>query len=40
MSTIFETTPLIDSDSHVVEPPDLWTSRLPSKWADDTPRPE
>jgi uncharacterized protein len=40
MSTIFETTPIIDSDSHVVEPADLWTSRLASKWADDAPRPE
>jgi hypothetical protein len=28
MPTIFETTPIIDSDSHVIEPPDLWTSRL------------
>jgi hypothetical protein len=40
MSTIFQTTPLIDSDSHVAEPADLWTSRLASKWADDAPRPE
>jgi predicted TIM-barrel fold metal-dependent hydrolase len=31
--------PIIDSDSHVTEPPDLWTSRLPAKWADDAPAP-
>lgn len=29
---------IIDVDSHVIEPPDLWTSRMPSKWADITPR--
>jgi hypothetical protein len=23
MPTIFETTPIIDSDSHVIEPPDM-----------------
>lgn len=32
--------PVIDTDSHVSEPPDLWTSRLPSKWADVMPRVE
>ena len=25
---------IIDSDSHVIEPADLWTSRLPDKWGD------
>ena len=30
--------PIIDVDSHLSEPPDLWTSRLPSKWADVAPR--
>jgi len=34
------TIPIIDCDSHVTEPPDLWTSRLPKKWADLAPRPE
>ena len=29
--------PVIDCDAHVVEPPDLWTSRLPKKFADDAP---
>jgi uncharacterized protein len=29
---------LADVDSHVSEPPDLWVSRLPGKWADSMPR--
>ena len=29
--------PIIDTDTHVVEPPDLWTSRLSSKWGDLVP---
>jgi predicted TIM-barrel fold metal-dependent hydrolase len=30
---------IVDTDTHVVEPPDLWTSRLSaSKWGDDIPR--
>jgi uncharacterized protein len=28
---------VIDADTHVTEPPDLWTSRLPSKWRDAGP---
>jgi hypothetical protein len=40
MSTIFAPTPIIDSDSRFVEPPDLWTSRLAGKWVDDAPRPQ
>ena len=31
---------IISVDDHVVEPPDLWTSRLPKKYADRTPRVE
>ena len=27
---------VIDSDTHVIEAADLWTSRLPKKWADQT----
>jgi predicted TIM-barrel fold metal-dependent hydrolase len=35
------TTPfLISADSHVIEPPDLWTSRLPAKFRDRAPRHE
>ena len=29
--------PIIDVDSHVSEPPDLWTSRLPRKLQDHAP---
>ena len=32
--------PVIDTDSHVTEPLDLWTSRLASKWHDRAPRAE
>jgi predicted TIM-barrel fold metal-dependent hydrolase len=31
---------LIDADSHVNEPPDLWTSRLPARYRDRAPRME
>jgi predicted TIM-barrel fold metal-dependent hydrolase len=31
---------IISVDDHVVEPPDLWTSRLPAKWQDKAPRVE
>ena len=31
---------IISTDDHVVEPPDLWTSRLPSRYADRAPRVE
>jgi uncharacterized protein len=31
-------TPIVDCDSHVTEPPDLWTSRLPARFADAAPR--
>ena len=30
--------PIIDVDSHLSEPPDLWTKRLSPKWADVAPR--
>ncbi len=29
---------MISVDDHVVEPPDVWTSRLPAKWQDECPR--
>ena len=29
---------IISSDSHVVEPPDTWTGRLPAKYRDRAPR--
>lgn len=31
---------VIDTDTHVVEPPDLWTSRLPARWGDLVPHVE
>ena len=31
MTAIAERIPVIDTDSHVSEPPDLWRSRLPKK---------
>lgn len=27
-----------DVDTHIIEPPDLWTARLPSKWRDMCPQ--
>jgi predicted TIM-barrel fold metal-dependent hydrolase len=30
--------PLVDTDAHVVEPPTVWSSRLPAKWRDVGPR--
>src|SRR5512143_517777 len=32
--------PLVDMDAHGVEPPDLWTSRLPARYRDAGPRVE
>ena len=31
---------VIDVDTHVTEPPDVWTSRVASKWKDRVPRVE
>jgi predicted TIM-barrel fold metal-dependent hydrolase len=31
---------LIDSDTHITEPPDLWTSRVPARWKHRVPRVE
>lgn len=31
---------LVDSDAHINEPPDLWTSRVPAKFKDRAPRME
>ena len=28
---------IIDCDTHITEPADLWTSRVASKWADQVP---
>jgi len=37
MSTTINEIPIIDADTHVVEPPDLWTSRVSAKWGDKVP---
>ena len=37
MTSLFDRFPVIDVDSHITEPPDLWTSRLPAKYKDDAP---
>ncbi len=34
---IFDRIKAIDTDTHVTEPPDLWTSRIASKWGDKIP---
>ena len=33
-----ERTPVVDVDSHVTEPPNLWADRMSAKWADIMPR--
>jgi uncharacterized protein len=40
MQGIAEKIRVIDTDSHIIEPPDLWTSRLPAKWGDRRPHVE
>src|SRR3954468_5308286 len=35
---IADRSPTIDHDSDVIELDDLWSSRMPSKWADISPR--
>lgn len=32
-----ELTPIIDTDTHISEPPDLWTARVSKKWGDMIP---
>jgi predicted TIM-barrel fold metal-dependent hydrolase len=36
--SLLDSVPMVDVDSHILEPPDLWTSRLPAKWRDLAPR--
>ena len=40
MSTDLGDLRIIDTDTHVTEPPDLWTSRMSSKYAEVAPRVE
>ena len=37
---LFDEFAVIDVDTHVTEPPDLWTSRTPAKWHDIVPHVE
>lgn len=34
---IYERYPIIDVDTHLTEPPDIWTDRVSSKWGDLVP---
>jgi len=34
---IVDQIPVIDTDTHIVEPPDLWTARMSKKWGDMVP---
>ena len=38
MGAAIKDIPIIDVDTHVIEPYDLWTSRLSSKWGDRAPQ--
>lgn len=37
MTSFASRMPIVDTDSHVTEPPDLWSSRLPAAWGDIVP---
>jgi len=37
---VFDRFKVIDIDTHITEPPDLWTSRVASKWGDAIPHVE
>ncbi len=37
MSDLFDRFRVIDTDTHITEPADLWTSRVPAKWRDRVP---
>jgi predicted TIM-barrel fold metal-dependent hydrolase len=38
MASIVDEIEIVDSDTHVIEPPDLFTSRVSSKWGDAIPQ--
>jgi predicted TIM-barrel fold metal-dependent hydrolase len=40
MNAVLEDIKVVDADTHVVEPPDLWTSRMASSWGDLVPHVE
>jgi predicted TIM-barrel fold metal-dependent hydrolase len=35
--SIFDRHPVIDVDTHITEPPDVWTARVASRWGDRIP---
>ena len=37
---LFDQYRVIDVDTHVTEPPDTWSSRVPAKYKDRAPRVE
>ena len=37
MTQIFDRYKVIDVDTHVTEPPDVWVDRVSSKWGDRVP---
>lgn len=36
--SLVDRVPVVDADTHVSEPPDLWTSRVPARYGDLVPR--
>jgi predicted TIM-barrel fold metal-dependent hydrolase len=36
-SSVFDRFAVIDTDTHITEPPDVWTSRVSKKWGDRVP---
>ena len=38
MRSVISDMGIIDADTHVVEPPDLWTSRVATRWHDQVPQ--
>ncbi len=38
-ATLLGEIPVIDTDAHIIEPPDLWSARMPKKWVDRAPKP-
>ena len=36
-ASLFEQHRAVDTDTHLTEPPDTWTSRLSSRWGDAVP---
>ncbi len=36
-SSVFDRIKAIDVDTHITEPPDVWTARVSKKWGDSVP---